>query len=162
MAESRRKQLFPDVTDEQWNDWKWQVKNRIETLEDLKKYISLTAEEEEGVKKTLTTLRMAITPYYLSLINPDDPHDPVRKQCIPTGAETHQAAADLLDPLHEDEDSPTPGLTHRYPDRVLFLITDMCSMYCRHCTRRRFAGQSISRRPRACATCSSRVAMPSW
>lgn len=142
MAESRRKQLFPDVTDVQWNDWKWQVRNRIETLEDLKKYISLTPEEEEGVKKTLSTLRMAITPYYLSLINPDDPQDPVRRQCIPTGAETHQAAADLLDPLHEDEDSPTPGLTHRYPDRVLFLITDMCSMYCRHCTRRRFAGQT--------------------
>ena len=142
MAESRRKQLFPDVTDEQWNDWKWQVKNRIETLDELKKYVSLTAEEEEGVKQTLKTLRMAITPYYLSLINPDDPCDPIRRQCIPTGAETHQAAADLLDPLHEDEDSPTPGLTHRYPDRVLFLITDMCSMYCRHCTRRRFAGQT--------------------
>jgi lysine 2,3-aminomutase len=85
---------------------------------------------------------MAITPYYLSLIDPNDPHDPVRRQCIPTALETHQAAADLLDPLHEDEDSPTPGLTHRYPDRVLFLITDMCSMYCRHCTRRRFAGQT--------------------
>ena len=140
--ESRRKQLFPEVTDEQWNDWKWQVKNRIETLEDLKKYVKLTAEEEEGVKKTLSTLRMAITPYYLSLIDPNDPHDPVRRQCIPTALETHQAAADLLDPLHEDEDSPTPGLTHRYPDRVLFLITDMCSMYCRHCTRRRFAGQT--------------------
>ena len=142
MAESRRKQLFPDVTDEQWNDWKWQVKNRIETLEELKKYVNLSAEEEEGVKQTLKTLRMAITPYYLSLINPDDPCDPIRRQCIPTGAETHQAAADLLDPLHEDEDSPTPGLTHRYPDRVLLLITDMCSMYCRHCTRRRFAGQT--------------------
>ena len=142
MAESRRKQLFPEVTDEQWNDWKWQVKNRIETLDELKKYVSLTAEEEEGVKKTLTTLRMAITPYYLSLINPEDPHDPIRRQCIPTGLETHRVAADLLDPLHEDEDSPTPGLTHRYPDRVLFLITDMCSMYCRHCTRRRFAGQT--------------------
>ncbi|MCR5645318.1 MAG: lysine 2,3-aminomutase [Bacteroidales bacterium] len=142
MAESRRKQLFPKVTDEQWNDWKWQVKNRIETLEDLKKYVKLTAEEEEGVRKTLSTLRMAITPYYLSLIDPNDPHDPVRRQCIPTALETHQAAADLLDPLHEDEDSPTPGLTHRYPDRVLFLITDMCSMYCRHCTRRRFAGQT--------------------
>ena len=142
MAESRRKQLFPDVTDEQWNDWKWQVKNRIETLEQLKKYVSLSAEEEEGVKQTLKTLRMAITPYYLSLINPDDPNDPIRRQCIPTGAETHQAAADLLDPLHEDEDSPTPGLTHRYPDRVLLLITDMCSMYCRYCTRRRFAGQT--------------------
>ena len=134
--------MFPDVTDEQWNDWKWQVKNRIETLDELKKYVSLTAEEEEGVKQTLKTLRMAITPYYLSLINPDDPHDPIRRQCIPTGLETHQADADLLDPLHEDEDSPTPGLTHRYPDRVLFLITDMCSMYCRHCTRRRFAGQT--------------------
>ncbi|MBQ6167624.1 MAG: lysine 2,3-aminomutase [Muribaculaceae bacterium] len=142
MVESRRKQLFPDVTDEQWNDWKWQVKNRIETLEELKKYVNLSAEEEEGVKQTLKTLRMAITPYYLSLINPDDPNDPIRRQCIPTGAETHQAAADLLDPLHEDEDSPTPGLTHRYPDRVLLLITDMCSMYCRHCTRRRFAGQT--------------------
>ena len=134
--------MFPEVADEQWNDWKWQVKNRIETLEDLKKYVKLTAEEEEGVRKTLSTLRMAITPYYLSLIDPNDPHDPVRRQCIPTALETHQAAADLLDPLHEDEDSPTPGLTHRYPDRVLFLITDMCSMYCRHCTRRRFAGQT--------------------
>ncbi len=147
MAESRRKQLFPDVSDEQWNDWKWQVRNRIETLDELKKYIKLTTEEEEGVRNALTTLRMAITPYYLSLIDPNDPNDPVRRQCIPTGAETHIAAADLLDPLHEDEDSPTPGLTHRYPDRVLFLITDMCSMYCRHCTRRRFAGQKDDESP---------------
>lgn len=137
----RRKELFPNVPDEQWNDWKWQVKNRVETLEDLKKYIPLTKEEEEGVRKTLQTLRMAITPYYLSLIDPNNPDCPIRKQAIPTGKETHQSAADLLDPLHEDEDSPVPGLTHRYPDRVLLLITDMCSMYCRHCTRRRFAGQ---------------------
>ena len=142
MSESRRKQLFPEASDAQWNDWKWQVRNRVETLEQLKKYVQLTPAEEEGVKKTLSTLRMAITPYYLSLIDPNDPQDPVRRQCIPTEAETHQVAADLLDPLHEDEDSPTPGLTHRYPDRVLFLITDMCSMYCRHCTRRRFAGQT--------------------
>ena len=138
---SRRKELFPKVTDAQWNDWKWQVKNRIETLEDLKKYIKLTKNEEAGIKKTLETLRMAITPYYLSLIDPKDPNDPVRKQAIPTAAETHVSDADLLDPLHEDVDSPTPGLTHRYPDRVLMLITDQCSMYCRHCTRRRFAGQ---------------------
>ena len=141
MNESRRKDLFPNVSDAEWNDWKWQVANRIETLEDLKKYVKLTPEEEEGVKKTLSTLRMAITPYYISLIDPNDPYDPIRRQCIPTANETHQAAADLLDPLHEDEDSPVPGLTHRYPDRVLLLITDMCSMYCRHCTRRRFAGQ---------------------
>ena len=144
---SRRHILFPEVTDQQWNDWKWQVKNRIETLDQLKKYITLTPEEEEGVKKTLSTLRMAITPYYLSLIDPENPNCPVRRQAIPTGAETYQSAADLLDPLHEDEDSPTPGLTHRYPDRVLMLITDMCSMYCRHCTRRRFAGQKDDESP---------------
>ena len=141
MSESRRKNLFPEVSDEQWNDWKWQVKNRIETLDQLKKYIPLTSEEEEGVSRSLQTLRMAITPYYLTLIDPDNPNDPVRKQAIPTGSETHISPADLLDPLHEDEDSPVQGLTHRYPDRVLLLITDMCSMYCRHCTRRRFAGQ---------------------
>lgn len=141
MTESRRYELFPNVTDEQWNDWKWQVKNRIETLEDLKKFVSLTPEEEEGAKKTLQTLRMAITPYYISLIDPNNPDCPVRKQAVPTVKETYQSSADLLDPLHEDEDSPVPGLTHRYPDRVLLLITDMCSMYCRHCTRRRFAGQ---------------------
>lgn len=147
MTESRRYELFPNVTDEQWNDWKWQVKNRVETLEELNKYIKLTEEEQEGVRKSLKTLRMAITPYYLSLIDPNDPNDPVRRQAIPTEAETHISAADLQDPLHEDEDSPTPGLTHRYPDRVLLLITDMCSMYCRHCTRRRFAGQNDCESP---------------
>ncbi|MDO5760628.1 MAG: lysine 2,3-aminomutase [Bacteroidota bacterium] len=141
MQVDRRKELFPQVTDEQWNDWHWQVKNRIETLDQLKQYISLTKEEEEGVAVALKTLRMAVTPYYLSLIDPNNPNDPVRRQAIPSIKETHQASADLLDPLHEDEDSPVPGITHRYPDRVLFLITDMCSMYCRHCTRRRFAGQ---------------------
>lgn len=142
-----RYHYFPEATDEQWNDWKWQVKNRIETFDQLKKYLPLTQEEEEGVKTSLSTLRMAITPYYLSLIDPDDPNCPVRKQAVPTGLETHKSLADLLDPLHEDEDSPVPGLTHRYPDRVLFLITDMCSMYCRHCTRRRFAGQTDHESP---------------
>lgn len=144
---SRRKILFPEVTDEQWYDWKWQVRNRIETLDQLKKYISLTPEEEEGIRQSLKTLRMAITPYYLSLIDPDNPNCPIRKQAVPTGLETHISQADLNDPLHEDEDSPVPGLTHRYPDRVLLLITDMCSMYCRHCTRRRFAGQKDDESP---------------
>ena len=137
---SRRKEFFPEVTDEQWNDWHWQVKNRIETLDQLKKYIRLTPDEEEGIRESLKTLRMAITPYYLSLIDPDNPYCPIRKQSVPTIEELHRSPADLEDPLHEDGDSPVPGLTHRYPDRVLFLITDMCSMYCRHCTRRRFAG----------------------
>ena len=141
MNVSRREALFPNVTDEQWNDWRWQVRNRIETLEDLKKYIALTPEEEDGVKACLKTLRMAITPYYLSLIDFSDPDDPVRKQAVPTASELYFAPEDDADPLHEDTDSSCPGLTHRYPDRVLFLTTDQCSMYCRHCTRRRFAGQ---------------------
>ena len=145
---SRRQEFFPNVSDNDWNDWKWQVRNRIETLEELKKYINLTAEEEEGIRKSLQTLRMAITPYYLSLVDPNNPNCPVRKQAIPSAAETHTSTADLLDPLHEDGDSPVPGLTHRYPDRVLFLITDMCSMYCRHCTRRRFAGQKDAATPK--------------
>ncbi len=147
MTESRKQYYFPNVSDEDWNDWHWQVRNRIETLEELKKYVRLTPEEEDGVRESLKTLRMSITPYYLSLIDPDDPHDPVRKQAIPTAQELIRSGADLLDPLHEDEDSPAPGLTHRYPDRVLFLITDMCSMYCRHCTRRRFAGQKDEASP---------------
>lgn len=142
MKVNRRYELFKDVPDELWNDWKWQLKNRVETLEQLKKYIPLTPEEEEGVQRCLGTLRMAITPYYLSLIDPKDPFDPIRRQAIPTGLELHKSVADLEDPLHEDTDSPVPGLTHRYPDRVLLLITDQCSMYCRHCTRRRFAGHT--------------------
>ena len=141
MSPSKRRQFFPDVTDEQWNDWKWQVRNRIETLDQLKKYIDLTPEEEEGIRESLKTLRMAITPYYLSLIDTDNPNCPIRRQAVPSVEELYRSPADLMDPLHEDTDSPVPGLTHRYPDRVLFLITDMCSMYCRHCTRRRFAGQ---------------------
>ena len=147
MKVNRRKELFPNVTDEQWNDWKWQVKNRIETYEQLSQYFTFSPEEAEGIKKALAKFRMAITPYYLSLIDPNDPYDPIRRQAIPAGEECNIAPADLNDPLHEDEDSPAPGLTHRYPDRVLFLITDMCSMYCRHCTRRRFAGQKDDESP---------------
>lgn len=148
MRKSRENGLFLNVPDEQWNDWKWQVENRIETLEDLKKYITLTEEEEEGIKATLGRLRMAITPYYLSLIDLNDPYDPIRKQAIPTEHELEFAPYEDADPLHEDIDSPCPGLTHRYPDRVLLLITDQCSMYCRHCTRRRFAGSMTAKWPR--------------
>ena len=148
MRKSRENGLFLDIPDEQWNDWHWQVANRVETLDELKKYIKLTPEEEEGIAATLGKLRMAITPYYLSLIDLDDPYDPIRKQAIPTSAELNFAPYEEADPLHEDVDSSAPGLTHRYPDRVLFLITDKCSMYCRHCTRRRFAGQHDTSVPR--------------
>ena len=136
--------LWKDVTDEQWNDWHWQVQNRIQDIETLEQIIELTDQEKKEISSVLAKFRMGITPYYASLMDPKDPKDPVRMQAVPTGFETHVAASDLEDPLSEDEDSPVPGLTHRYPDRVLLLITDMCSMYCRHCTRRRFAGSKDS------------------
>jgi lysine 2,3-aminomutase len=134
-------ELWKDVKPEEWNDWRWQVENRIDTVEKLKKIINVTEKEEEDIGKVLEKFRMGITPYYAAHMDKDDPRDPIRMQAVPTFVETHVSDADMLDPLHEDTDSPAPGLTHRYPDRVLFLITDQCSMYCRHCTRRRFAGQ---------------------
>lgn len=142
MNYSRRNDLFPNVSDEEWNDWKWQVRNRVTTVEQLTKYMDISVNEEEAVNKCLEKLRMAITPYYLSLIDPENPNDVIRKQAIPTVSELMKAEDDIDDPLHEDTDSPVPGLTHRYPDRVLLLVTDQCSMYCRYCTRRRFAGHS--------------------
>ncbi len=135
-------ELWKNVTQEEWDSWEWQVRNRITTLEDLKKVVNLTSKEEEGVVKTLEILRMGITPYYALLMDKDDSKCPVRMQAVPTINETFQCSADMDDPLHEDGDSPVPGLTHRYPDRCLLLVTDMCSMYCRHCTRRRFAGHN--------------------
>lgn len=140
-------ELWKDVTEAQWNDWKWQVKNRITSVEQLKKVINILPEEENAIDKCLKTLRMGISPYYATLINPNDPQDPVRKQAVPTIHELNFSTADMNDPLHEDASSPVPGLTHAYPDRVLFLVTDMCSMYCRHCTRRRFAGHKDDSMP---------------
>ncbi len=125
-----------------WNDWHWQLKNRITSLEELKKYLTLTDEEEEVLKSNKFPFRTAITPYYLSIIEPNNPKDPVRLQAVPRIMEQHINPTDMNDPLHEDTDSPTPGLTHRYPDRVLLLVTDQCAMYCRHCTRRRLAGET--------------------
>lgn len=137
----RKEAFFPGVSDTDWNNWSWQVKHRIDTVDKLKQYIKLTKDEELAIQSVLSKFRMAITPYYLSMMDPDDPGCPVRMQAIPSINELHVAGSDMIDPLAEDTDSPVPGLTHRYPDRVLFLITDMCGMYCRHCTRRRFAGQ---------------------
>lgn len=135
-------EAWKNVSDAEWNDWKWQVASRITTVEQLKKIINLTPEEENNIGEVVKSFRLGITPYYASLMDADDPRCPVRMQAVPVIAETHRSEADMLDPLHEDEDSPAPGLTHRYPDRVLFLITDQCSMYCRHCTRRRLAGET--------------------
>ncbi|HOZ00380.1 MAG TPA: lysine 2,3-aminomutase [Candidatus Syntrophosphaera sp.] len=132
---------------EEWNDWHWQLRNRITEFDDLKKYIELLPEEEEVARSEGFSFRMAITPYYLSLIDQKDPDDPVRKQAIPRIAESHVSPDEMPDPLHEDADAPVPGMTHRYPDRVLLLLTDQCSMYCRHCTRRRKAGETDDAMP---------------
>lgn len=134
--------LWKNVTKKEWDDWKWQVQNRITTVDQLKEVVNLTTDEEAGVHESLKILRMAISPYFAMLMDPDDPHDPIRMQAVPTIQETDFSASEMEDPLFEEIDSPVHGLTHRYPDRVLFLITDMCGSYCRHCTRRRMAGQT--------------------
>jgi lysine 2,3-aminomutase len=133
--------FFENVPDEDWNDWHWQYQNRIESAQELSNYLTITDRERADIDKNLETYRMAVTPYYLSLIDPGDPHDPIRRQAVPGADELYIAPEDQRDPLHEETDSPCTGLTHRYPDRVLFLVTNQCSMYCRHCTRRRFSGQ---------------------
>ncbi len=133
--------LFKDVTDAQWNDWKWQLKNAIRDIPTLEKVIKLTNEERDHLAKTLKKFKMAITPYYAALMDKEDRHCPVRLMAVPTLSELHVDESDLSDPLHEDIDAPVPGLTHRYPDRALLMVTHECSMYCRHCTRRRIVGE---------------------
>ncbi len=141
------KKIKSIATDEQWNDWHWQISHRITSGDELKKYIKLLPEEEEVFQNDDFSFRLAITPYYLSLIDESNPNDAVRLQAIPRVQESYISESDMSDPLHEDTDSPVPGLTHRYPDRALLLLTDQCSMYCRHCTRRRKAGETDAPMP---------------
>lgn len=141
-AAARNRDPWREVPDSDWNDWHWQLANRITGLEELRGIINLTPEETQGVRRCLKTLRMAITPYYASLMDPEDPECPLRKQAVPMAAELQFGRAESEDPLYEDVDSPVPGVTHRYPDRVLLLVTDQCAVYCRHCTRRRLAGKT--------------------
>ena len=123
------------------DDWKWQFAHRITTTEQLKQLLPLTQREQDEINTCLGTFRMAITPYYASLIDPNDPHDPIRMQAVPSILETRVDENDLCDPLGEMADSPVPHVVHRYPDRVLLLVTLQCAMYCRHCTRRRAVGE---------------------
>jgi lysine 2,3-aminomutase len=141
--------LFKDVTREEWNDWKWQLKNAIKDVATLKKIINLDKEEEKHLRECLQKFRMSITPYYAALMDSKNKKCPVRMQAVPRLSEVHVHPSDLKDPLHEDVDSPAPGLTHRYPDRVLMLVTNICSMNCRHCTRRRHVGHQDSHLSRA-------------
>lgn len=131
---------FKDVKEEEWNDWHWQVSHALRSLDDLEGVVTLDEGQKEGISRCLERFRMAITPYYASLMDPVYERCPIRLQAVPTVAELVDDESDLSDPLREDTDSPSPGLTHRYPDRVLLLVTNICSMYCRHCTRRRMVG----------------------
>ena len=126
-----------EVSEEVWEDWHWQLENRITRLEQLKKILHLFPEEEKGIQNSQGRLSMAITPYFASLIDPERFDCPIRRQVVPLINEFYISPNDMVDPCSEDKDSPVPGLIHRYPNRVLLLVTDQCAAYCRHCTRRR-------------------------
>ncbi|MBL6664716.1 MAG: KamA family radical SAM protein [Rickettsiales bacterium] len=136
------KECYPKATLSDWNNWKWQVRNRIRKLDDLSRMIDLTDDEKQSVEKRTGNLPIAITPYYASLLSKDDPQQPLRKTHIPLGGEFVQSIGEDPDPLSEDNSTATPGLVHRYPDRVLFLTTGFCSTYCRYCTRSRMVGET--------------------
>jgi len=129
--------FLAQVTRENWNDWQWQFRSRITTVEELSNLIPLSAKEKTQLKLVTTKYPLAVTPYYLSLINTYDPDDPIRKQAIPSFEEIALGNIGFEDPLAERRDSVVPGLVHRYPDRVLMVLTDICPMLCRHCTRKR-------------------------
>jgi len=126
------------VPDADWNDWSWQLRNRVTTLRQIEERITLTPSERLGITEAaVRKLAMAVTPHFFNLIDGDDPNCPIRRQVIPRAEEMEYAAHELSDPCGEDKDMVAPGLVHRYPDRVLFLITDRCAAYCRYCTRSR-------------------------
>src|SRR3990172_761130 len=136
---SRRAAAYREVPDDQWNDWRWQLSHRLNTVEELEQVVPLT-ESERRALSTKGLFRVDITPYFVSLIDPEDPQDPVRKQIIPTADELQTYPGMMVDSLAEDAHSPVPGLVHRYPDRVLMLVTTQCASYCRYCTRSRIVG----------------------
>ena len=129
--------FWPDVSPSDWADWRWQLKNRITSLSGLEKHLELTSEERAGVLLAGTKLALAVTPHYFNLIEPNNPGCPIRRQVIPRIEEGYDSPHDMSDPCGEDSAMPVPGLVHRYPDRVLFLVTDRCASYCRYCTRSR-------------------------
>jgi lysine 2,3-aminomutase len=134
----RRHPLWRDVPDHQWNDWRWQSQNAIRSVRQLRDLLPFSPEELEAIGTLEGEYKTAIPPYYFSLINPDDPSDPIRLQSVPSPLESrNESGYELEDPLEEDKDAPVPGLTHRYPDRALLVTTHVCTMYCRFCTRKR-------------------------
>jgi lysine 2,3-aminomutase len=137
-GKSRRHPLWRHVPDHQWDDWRWQSQNAIRSVRQLRELLPFTIEELEAIGELEGQYKLAIPPYYFSLIDSDDPADPIRLQSVASPLEArNESGYELEDPLDEDADSPVPGLTHRYPDRVLLVTTHVCTMYCRFCTRKR-------------------------
>ncbi len=135
--------FWREISETDWNDWRWQLKNRITTLEQLQRLMpTLSPEEFAGTQLSNNKLALAITPYFFNLIDPADENCPIRRQMIPRIEETATASWEMSDPCGEDSHSPVPGLVHRYPDRVLFLVTDRCAAYCRYCTRSRLVSNA--------------------
>jgi lysine 2,3-aminomutase len=129
--------LFPGVSDTDWRDWRWQHRHALRTPEEIGRLVRLTGSERRGLAETAARFRFALTPYYASLADPEDPSCPVRMQALPVAEEGRAAPGDLRDPIGEDSHRPARAVVHKYPDRALFLAVDRCSVYCRHCTRRR-------------------------
>lgn len=134
--------LWEDVPFEKWSSWVWQLQNRITRVEELEEHLTLTPSERAGCIFANKKLALAITPYFFNLINREDPHCPIRKQVIPQEGEMSVSAEEMLDPVGEEKTMPVKGLVHRYPDRVLFLVTDRCAAYCRYCTRSRLVSNA--------------------
>lgn len=126
-----------NISPEDWNSWSWQLRNRVTTLAQLEQHLVLTEEERAGVILSGNKLALAVTPHFFNLVHPTDPDDPIRRQVIPRIEESWDNPEEMADPCGEDSHMPVPGLVHRYPDRVLFLVTDRCASYCRYCTRSR-------------------------
>lgn len=144
--QERIKSLF-GVTDRDWQDWRWHLKKRVTTVADLRKYLPLSPQEVEEIGQTGLSYRWAVSPYYLSLIDPDDPADPIRRQAIPSLLECADHTG-TRDPMDEEHTSPAPAVTRRYPDRLIVNVTNQCAMYCRHCQRRRNIGEKDLATPR--------------
>ncbi len=138
-SKSKPPSRWEEVAPSLWNDWRWQLSHRLNSIEEFQAFIDLTPDEIAGLSAP-GRFRVDITPYFASLIDPHDPNCPIRRQVIPTGAEIMPFDAEMVDSLSEDEHSPVPGLVHRYPDRVLMLVTTQCASYCRFCTRSRIVG----------------------
>jgi lysine 2,3-aminomutase len=139
-ARAFRRRFFPDATDHEWNDWRWQLRHSFRSLDAFARVLQLSDDERQALQISRNSLPSSITPYYASLLDPADPSQPLRRTMVMVKQEFVRTPEEAIDPLSEDADSPVAGLVHRYPDRVLFLVAGTCPVYCRYCTRSRMVG----------------------